>query len=65
MRRWTPEQAEFEVKRAIARAGRGGGFVLSDNHGEIPVQVKDDVLHAIVEAARSVGAYPILAAEAS
>ena len=39
MRRSTPAQAENEVKRAIGKAGRGGGFILSDNHGEIPWQV--------------------------
>ncbi|MCP4182663.1 MAG: methylcobamide--CoM methyltransferase MtbA, partial [Hyphomicrobiales bacterium] len=33
MRRWTPKQAEKAVKEAIAKAGTGGGFILSDNHG--------------------------------
>lgn len=59
MRRWTPEQAEYEVKRAIAKAGRGGGFILSDNHGEIPWQVPDKVLMAIVEAVDRWGRYPL------
>jgi uroporphyrinogen decarboxylase len=59
MRRWTPAQAESEVKRAIAKAGRGGGFILSDNHGEIPWQVPDDVLLAIREAADRWGRYPL------
>ncbi|TFG84570.1 MAG: methylcobamide--CoM methyltransferase MtbA [Spirochaetales bacterium] len=59
MRRWTPMQAEAEVKRAIAAAGPGGGFILSDNHGEIPWQVPDEVLLAISEAVRTWGNYPI------
>ena len=59
MRRWTPEQAELEVKRAIARAGRGGGFLLGDNHGEIPWQVPDDVLLAIGDAVDRWGRYPL------
>jgi uroporphyrinogen decarboxylase len=59
MRRWTATQAEAEVKRAIACAGRGGGFVLSDNHGEIPLQVSDDVLLAIRDAADRWGRYPL------
>ncbi|WP_045226181.1 uroporphyrinogen decarboxylase family protein [Methyloterricola oryzae] len=59
MRRWTPAQAEMEVKRAIAGAGVGGGFLLSDNHGEIPWQVPDEILFAIAEAARSWGRYPL------
>lgn len=59
MRHWTPAQAEVEVKRAIARAGRGGGFVLADNHGEIPWQVPDEVLLAIREAVDRWGRYPL------
>jgi len=59
MRRWTAAQAEAEVKAAIAAAAPGGGFILADNHGELPFQVPDDVLHAIAEAARTWGRYPI------
>jgi uroporphyrinogen decarboxylase len=59
MRRWTAEQAEMEVKRAIAKAGRGGGFILSDNHGEIPWQVPDEVLMAIGDAVERWGRYPL------
>ena len=59
MRRWTADQAELEVKRAIAKAGPGGGFILSDNHGEIPFQVDDDVLRAIRDAVDRWGRYPL------
>jgi uroporphyrinogen decarboxylase len=59
MRRWTVEQAESEVKAAIAAAAPGGGFILSDNHGEIPLHVPDEVLHAIAEGTRRWGRYPI------
>jgi len=59
MRRWTAAQAEEEVKRAIARAGRGGGFIVADNHGEIPWQVPDDVLLAIRDAVDRWGRYPL------
>ncbi len=59
MRRWTPEQAEAEVKMAIALAGRGGGFILADNHGEIPLQVPDEVLLAIADAVDRWGRYPL------
>ncbi len=59
MRRWTPAQAENEVKRAIGKAGRGGGFILSDNHGEIPWQVPEEVLLAIRDAAEHWGRYPL------
>ncbi len=59
MRRWTPAQAEAAVKAAIAAAGSGGGFVLSDNHGEIPWQVPDTVLLAIADAVERWGRYPL------
>ena len=59
MRRWTPEQAETIVKDAIAKAGPGGGFILSDNHGEIPWQVPEEVLIAISKAVHKWGRYPL------
>jgi uroporphyrinogen decarboxylase len=59
MRRWTPAQAEAEVRRAIAKAGRGGGLLLGDNHGEIPWQVPDQVLLAIADAVARWGRYPL------
>lgn len=64
MRRWSPAEAEAAVRRAIAEAGPGGGFILADNHGEIPFQVSDDVLAAVAQAVRRWGAYP-LAGEAT
>lgn len=59
MRRWTPKQAEANIKHAIAKAGRGGGFILADNHGEIPWQVPDDVLLAMSDAVERWGQYPL------
>lgn len=59
MRRWSAEKAEAEVKKAIAEAGPGGGFILSDSHGEIPYQVSEETLLAISEATRTWGRYPL------
>ncbi|CAK0777846.1 Uroporphyrinogen_deCOase domain-containing protein [Gammaproteobacteria bacterium] len=59
MRNWSPQEAEKEVKNAICQAGRGGGFILSDNHGEIPFQVPDEVLLAIGDAVKHWGCYPL------
>ena len=59
MRRWSSTEAETAVKDCIAKAGSGGGFILADNHGEIPWQVPDEVLFAIAEAARRWGRYPL------
>ncbi|QTA93282.1 uroporphyrinogen decarboxylase family protein [Desulfonema magnum] len=59
MARWTPEHAEKIVKESIAKAAGGGGYILSDNHGEIPFQVPDDILFAISEAVHQWGHYPL------
>lgn len=59
MANWTEREAEREVKTAIAKAGRGGGYILSDNHGEIPFQVPDHVLMAISDAVQTWGMYPL------
>lgn len=59
MRRWTAAEAEAKVKEAIAKAGKGGGFILADNHGEIPWQVPDEILMAISEATSKWGTYPL------
>lgn len=59
MRRWTAAQTSDAVKAAIASAGPGGGFILSDNHGEIPYQVPEEVLLAVSDAARRWGRYPL------
>ncbi|NWJ52438.1 MAG: uroporphyrinogen decarboxylase family protein [Bacteroidetes bacterium] len=59
MCRWSVSEAEQKVKEAIGKAAVGGGFILSDNHGEIPYQVKEEVLMAISEATREWGSYPI------
>jgi uroporphyrinogen decarboxylase len=59
MSRWTDAQAEAAVKKAIAGGAKGGGFILTDNHGEIPFQVPGEVISAISEAARTWGRYPL------
>ncbi|MFH0975808.1 MAG: uroporphyrinogen decarboxylase family protein [Spirochaetota bacterium] len=59
MRHWSQSQVENAVKDAIAKAAPGGGFILSDNHGEIPWQVGDDVLLAVSKAVQRWGQYPL------
>jgi uroporphyrinogen decarboxylase len=59
MRNWTQEQARENVKQTIRDAAPGGGFILSDNHGEIPWQVDDEILLAISDAVHEWGRYPI------
>jgi len=59
MRKWTEGRVDLEVARAIDKAARGGGFLLSDNHGEIPIQVPEKTLLTLSEAVRRHGRYPI------
>jgi uroporphyrinogen decarboxylase len=59
MRHWSAREAEDNVRQVISQAGAGGGFILSDNHGEIPWQVPDETLLAIGEAVRRWGNYPL------
>lgn len=59
MRRWTADEAAARVREAIFAAGPGGGFILADNHGEIPFQVPEAVLSSISEAVHTWGRYPL------
>ena len=59
MRKWSDSMASEIVKDAIYKAGPGGGFILSDNHGEIPYQVEDEIITAISETVIEFGRYPI------
>ncbi|MEA3490695.1 MAG: uroporphyrinogen decarboxylase family protein [Campylobacterota bacterium] len=59
MRHWSVEQTKQYVKEAIDSAAKGGGFILADNHGEIPWDIKEETLLAIREAVYEYGKYPI------
>lgn len=59
MRTWSPQQTEDAVKRLIAKAGPGGGFILSDNHGEIHFSTPEAVLDQISAAVYRWGTYPL------
>jgi uroporphyrinogen decarboxylase len=58
MRSWDAAEASRQVEAVLRAAGGGGGFIMADNHGEIPFQVKEDVLHAISRTVREKGCYP-------
>lgn len=59
MRRWTRTEAHKITKQAIAEAGVGGGYILSDNHGEIPYQVPEETLLEISRTVKTWGRYPL------
>ena len=59
MASWSQDQTALEVKRALAKGAPGGGFILSDTHGELPWGVPEDTLGTIAETVRTWGAYPL------
>ena len=59
MMNWGSEEVHEQVKSIIAKAGTGGGFLLSDCHGEIPYQVPESILLDISEAVNKWGQYPL------
>lgn len=59
MASWDRLKARSETKQLIQKAAKGGGFILSDNHGEIPWQVSEDILMEISETVKEFGMYPI------
>jgi len=59
MRTWSRETATAKVKDLIAALAPGGGFIMSDQHGEIPWQVPDEVLLSISDAVHTWGTYPL------
>jgi uroporphyrinogen decarboxylase len=57
MCRWDKTDAQNAVKDIISKAGKGGGLLISDNHGEVPYQVPEKVLLAIADAVNKYGIY--------
>lgn len=58
MRSWDEAAATGAVRGAIGAAAQGGGFILSDQHGEIPWQVSETTLEQVAWATREFGRYP-------
>ncbi|MFO7887711.1 MAG: uroporphyrinogen decarboxylase family protein [Eubacteriales bacterium] len=61
MTNWNREKTRREVKKLIKTAAPGGGFILSDNHGDMPWQVSEEVLLEVSETVKEFGTYPIKA----
>ena len=57
MRHWSQQETEDKVRGTIQKAASGGGFILSDNHGEIPYLVPPDVVKYISESVDKWGKY--------
>lgn len=59
MASWSACEAESVVKAAILKGGPGGGFILADNHGELPWAVSEEVIGTVAEAVHTWGQYPL------
>lgn len=59
MRKWNKNDVERNIKKIIYDAASGGGLIISDNHGEIPWQIDEEILMNISENVRKYGKYPI------
>ncbi|HOU32355.1 MAG TPA: uroporphyrinogen decarboxylase family protein [Synergistaceae bacterium] len=57
MRHWSAEETEAQVRLAVAKGAPGGGFILSDNHGEVPWQVPPEVIRGLGDALARHGTY--------
>ena len=57
MASWTSIKTEDEVKRCVEQGASGGGFILADQHGELPFCVGDEILQKIVKTAWKIGKY--------
>ncbi|SHF02560.1 uroporphyrinogen decarboxylase [Marinitoga hydrogenitolerans DSM 16785] len=59
MRKWNYSDVERNVKKIIFEGAEGGGLILSDNHGDIPWEVDENVLLSIAEVVKKYGKYPL------
>ncbi|HPQ47215.1 MAG TPA: uroporphyrinogen decarboxylase family protein [Clostridia bacterium] len=56
---WKPGDATKCIKDIIRNGARGGGLIISDNHGEIPWHVSEETLLEISAAVAEWGRYPL------
>lgn len=56
---WSNHDIINNVKSIIKHAGKDGGLILAENHGEIPLQVPEEVLLGISNAVEEFGYYPL------
>lgn len=57
MTHWSEKDAENEVKRCIEEGSDGGGFILTEHHGEIPIQVEEKIIQKLVDSRDRWGRY--------
>ena len=57
MNRWTRFDVEENVRKIINTCKASGGFILSDNHGEIPIQIDEKIISEISVQVKKHGTY--------
>ncbi|MHA1930305.1 MAG: uroporphyrinogen decarboxylase family protein [Candidatus Thorarchaeota archaeon] len=57
MTHWTKEKTESEIIRCTKEAAAGGGYIITDHHGELPLGVDSKTLHGIIAARDRWGTY--------
>lgn len=55
---WDEDKTKQKIEELVEKAGSGGGFAISDNHGEIPWQVSEKTLLNISKYSKKIGLYP-------
>ncbi|MBV7273800.1 uroporphyrinogen decarboxylase family protein [Clostridium sp. PL3] len=59
MCRWDKAEIRDKIKDIIIKAGRGGGLIICDSAGEIPIQVSEETLLEISATVNELGKYPL------
>ncbi len=57
MERWLPDIVDNEIRLCCEAAAKGGGYILSDAHGDLPEQVSDEVLYQEKQSVDRWGTY--------
>lgn len=57
MLRWDKADIKEKITDIVRTCSVGGGFILSDNHGEIPLQVPQETLEEISKQIKIIGKY--------
>jgi uroporphyrinogen decarboxylase len=60
---WSVEKTKYKIREAISKGANGGGFILCDNHGEVPWYVPEEILLQISQTIQEWGKYPICEGE--
>lgn len=55
---WSQQETITKVRDKLREGAPGGGFILSDNHGELPYRLPEDTIAEVAETVKTYGQYP-------